>query len=1788
MSGALQLSFRIMGWAQMNNGLTVVDIAPMPFGHSNDMSLSCFTPFDPLMPESGPYSPSQERVLAKNGQCLPSVDILGSTSVSRCTPEKPTCDEGYSCYRPFNAYSSASMIRIHYVQPLYVKDKEGKSPEGQTVLYQGDKKDVWEAVKVTSIAVRFMSTQSLRTSLGECLLGDGSVAVANALGMLTAQSSKGSRIVRGIVTIMGSKPVAKSGNDDDDDDFEPSTPHNLRHRDVILPTTPTKLRLKRPASFSVTRGASLDNQKHGQDGPSESTPTHSQLNAMSAYTTTGSTPTIPKTRSTLSLKKPSKRTTERSSLGESTTALPDVNASKESDCELESRSSLYTPMAICSIVPAEPSIPTKTAFDSNRIVVLDSESESDTEPALPQWRPKIGGAERQAERLLEDYPPSSAKFTQESIPSSQGSADDYRDPTPSQEVYHIGQPDALVAATDVSGSALPSAYLLDEVEPDLIYTGLDFDIESIVDNGPNECMICGKNLSHLDAARVEYHVNNCMDDNQAEQDAIQSLDLNARVQGYSSSQVAFAGEQLDYLARVKRCPICKQDWPLKGKARAGQKDNAPKKARQKVDHMKRCAKAHKRTVQSLLYQLRLLKERYERSLVLGTLGDPSASQHVQDYLSEHSQDDEHQQQHGYSSATPVTTPTSTRTTRPKSSGIIQKQVASLTETMDADFTSDAIITTVSVPASSRTPRPSKLQRMQEDQQDESLQLALALSLSFQQSESESSSPSGTPRPRRASIVWTMTPLPKESTTDGGPNKRKRKQERDRNETTILPFAEVQDLIQANVGALLFPDIDGPTSSVNSNLDQSQSSESDTSPKRSLWGLSHLKDTGDIDDLNLHEDSEKTFPRKQPESIPSQKALGRRSKMVFDKEKYVSRFMRRFLQRDGRALSEATTKGTDNPGMLGGDEQDQDNKYDSPLWSISRARRASSKGQRSSEYTDLFATTLKKDILSHLHEMEVQIQLAKQTAYAKIIESLEKHPVVSGLDPDLSDEMTMEDDAAQFDLNEDLSQDLDGYRRPVSPSLRYSRLDSGEHVTPALESLPDTGIRRFTESQPEQLSDIEGDDMYMDMDHYSPNIAPTERIEATFGLDDYSFPIEDTEHDNTKSLSFPTSARSTRCRVSTNVTLEVEDLANASFRSDAVPLPRSRDSSVFSPPSALPPPLDLSKLGYPVGIFRTRDINNGNSSSVPRKSTATTSAVEALGRDQISTLEWDDDNIIQSPPLSSIISLDESPLLRAAVPPRLGLTKSTRNAETESAACQVYYEEEEDEGSPLKRLPRRRAGTAIRSTGPLATTTPSTNTLGIRQYPDNGNLGQDEATIPPRRKKLDSLYGLPLVSKAGHSESTSDHDNEPEVIEAPLSPIVSDEDEVLESLGYSASQRASHSQYRTQSQSQRSVRASIDHSNFSTESSQARATTSVSQTTVPGARLGAKAKRGAKSKDDSQPPSQLAFSQSQSRSLSQGLPRSGASTPTRKSRVAIRAEAMAAESAKAVAVIRAQTKMPNYEAMSVARLRMSAATFGLKAGTKRSLVDQLTALWTSLKAGHGQTSTSTVQELEMELTDEESSSSSRPSSSTTIQQNRSETRKRQRFDDIASGSSQKQRRESVHMSDSEDEAAGLAGSLGQPKTLSRGRTALLPNNGTRFGRIERRRSSSMDMAPLRTFDKDATPIDDSRKRYRSTSSVDLTRNLPSEDDLPSSINALDMDEVDRADSSSDMDGDLAGPEEDEMKAIKDAYLEEASQDFEDDDQDLDPESSIIDLENQLHQFLNSFKQIRRQFLTYQLA
>ncbi|KAF9436445.1 hypothetical protein BGZ76_003976 [Entomortierella beljakovae] len=335
--GALDLSFNLVGWKHLTDGLSVVDVSPisplfdhfvpgniitkvddtplngnsldvwsktlltnntpeseksikdddlgfcvpntllfvqpsdcclftpqMPFGHSKDTSLSCFTP---LADQSAPISNNEadERVLAKDGQCLSSFDILAQPNPIRCAASKQTCSKTSTCYRPFTVYRTGSMVRLYYKSPVWMKKMESNERKEkdsqsavlgeQVVLYQGDPKDVWEAIQVTTMTSRwsflplwlpnailltirytmsfslalsvlnivparhldghhalksllalivsmkqsYKATSSIRDTFTECILDSGSASALASSSTTSSSFTKGYRVVKGIV-----------------------------------------------------------------------------------------------------------------------------------------------------------------------------------------------------------------------------------------------------------------------------------------------------------------------------------------------------------------------------------------------------------------------------------------------------------------------------------------------------------------------------------------------------------------------------------------------------------------------------------------------------------------------------------------------------------------------------------------------------------------------------------------------------------------------------------------------------------------------------------------------------------------------------------------------------------------------------------------------------------------------------------------------------------------------------------------------------------------------------------------------------------------------------------------------------------------------------------------------------------------------------------------------------------------------------------------------------------------------------------------------------------------------------------------------------------------------------------------------------------------------------------------------------------------------------------------------------------------------------------------------------
>ncbi|KAF9909362.1 Membrane-bound transcription factor site-2 protease [Linnemannia zychae] len=1722
-SGAFQVSLQIIGWKQMDNGVSVVSVAqssplyshlrvgsiitkvnditllskPLdvwessllpptpgqkqtrkesgfcipqnllfsrasdcclftpstPFGHSSDASISCFTPYDPSSTESIPHEDGSDRILAKNGQCLPSVDILGDPSPVRCTLGTP-CPGDSVCYRPFSAYLTGSMVRIYYQLPSWEKSgsndisKGTSSPQKeQVVLYQGDPKDIWETVEVTSMAARwsflplwlpeailhtiqytmsfslalsilnivparhldghhtlkafaalvfsiiqsYKSTQSLQESFSECLLDNGSVLTAASSGLATATFPKGSKASftqkhphKELI------PLVMLGGDDDDDDFDSLTPRTIRLRE---PTPPPK-RLT-PASSSQQRQRprqqqSLSHsQSQKQQRPQNSrTPNKSQLEQTQRMTGPALSPSLviaaplttkPRLGLPLSLKKPAPKYTPSSQADLRTNEL----STQSSVAHLTTATTSTTNTTTTTVVATSPlrnSPPSSDVGKETVMIVLDSESEGESDVDITElfappssvspevtlsstqiggvWRSQTHSANCSGQDNKRTSPISIAytrpQNTQESVASSQGSVDLCQDlvqsdtnqtnndssaptsparrpelnlmedeqdcepirwsPSPGIESPNISD---LVATTVAASSVTsgestlsritptsPISVILDDddVPDDDAYAQTAYDVESSIIGRTQtddivECVICGKRLTHLDSARVEYHVNNCIDEQQQQLDAEQSLDLKTDFPRAPSSQHDFAGTQVDYLARVKRCPICKLDWPLKGKGKASTVAPA-RKARQKVEHMKRCAKLNKRTIQSVLYQVRLLKERYERSLMLGTSME-SASQDA----GRESGHEEESQPLEETNAEELQLQA-----RPKSkTNMIKQQVVSLADDADTAFASDAIIATVHAPAPV-LPKITKLQRMHQDQQDDGLQLALAISMSMSDISSGASAgvksgpPSGTPDP---STTWLMTP----NVVKGV--KRRKQTDRDRNETTVLPYAEVKHLIQSNVHALLFPEVEnsnhsklsndgrnnkgalmrtppwgpsrftGTAEDVDIEMTLSQASESHTtSPTKSLWSLSHLKDTRGVDlqeDVPVRSERETSLVRSEPAP-----------RLTFDKEKYVARFMKNYIRQSPDATEEAKATDSTTP------KQGSSSKYASPLWSVSRSRRMSFKDQRK-EVAEGSFKALSSEIVGHLDEMQRTIQKAKRVAYVKIIESIERHPDAAvsltppklrgPLSPIIIEELGAQTDDTLGDEIGTLSQDI--YQDPSSPLLRYSKTSELRDPVPPRPldaSLSPSSPSSCIDPAEEQIDSPVREALSQDLNR-SCNMDDTVHSPA---MGDYDAYQEGDNANMNEVLAYPPSPSSRPEKPPPQ-----EPKSPPARRARTPPSKTSRNY------------LDLSSSPVSPPLARTSVVKPSIPSAKPasRRKKTTTRA--------------------PSPPTSPSLSLAELP------PPLdfagLGYHKAGELKKLEEEEVAKWAEVK----TPKKSRRSNKAFAMVDGNSPSARMSGRPRELlGQLQSQAGQEKSQRRRALALESIQLDPL---PPTSAVGGEGGLEELDNWPTVSQriaarraAALQ--VDDQDQPLAS---SLSSQPSLSQLLNSPR--RAAAAARPVSSELVESYRKAATR------VRNAGFG--------SGTNMRYTSTLAFTQipTQSENLSQS--QTGSQTPSKsQARSKAKAEAFAAEAAKAVETMKAQVTMPKYSLMTIETLRMYAVGFGLKATSKKLLAEQLSAIW----------------------------------------------------------------------------------------------------------------------------------------------------------------------------------------------------------------------------------------------------
>ncbi|KAF9188832.1 Membrane-bound transcription factor site-2 protease [Haplosporangium sp. Z 767] len=1692
-SGALQLSFKVFGWIQMDDGLSVVDVAQqsalrqllkpgyvirqlddmslkgdplgiwlktlspqtipdsetlltqqesgfcipdtllfvkpsdcclftptMQFGHSSDQSLSCFTPFDPSNTDPVPQKDSGDRILAKNGQCLPSVDILLNPAPPRCTAQEPKCGDGSSCYRPFSPYRNGSSVRLYYTQPSWMPttEKTESSPtRTHVVLYQGDPEDIYKAVQVTTMGVRwsflplglpqaalltiqytmsfslalsvlnivparhldghhalmafvaavysiqrsYRTTRSIRASLAECLFDNGAALSIASSSVSTSGHPKGSKVAKAVVA-MGIY------EDEDEDDFEVSTPRSIRIRNAI----PPKARLKRP----TYRSEQQQQQKRTQ--------TQKQKQQQQRQRSQPELPSSQKQHVQEQSHDPQQQTFSQPKVANESTLTRPRNGSSLS---------LRRPAPKRDVVQQRTATPPELKEDEKNatsagVIVLDSESEGHSDVDAPQIRQspladldllvtQFGGvspASTPTKKRLDSQRLPSAVYndirigtgnecTQESISSSQGSVDLSMDPSNrldtnseyrADDHFLYSQGDGTEDAVADHGEKYQTSWsispqttnpfltdLVATVEPmpstsspespqhqddttifsfgskltsdcnstmqtDEIYARtLESDAFSLeaesgqVGRETMECVICGKSLAHLDQKRIEYHINICMDEQQEEQRTIGSLDLESAIPSVSSSQGQFAGAQVDYLTRVMRCPICKLDWPLKSKSKAGTTATTTqiKKAKQKVEHMKRCAKAHKRTVQSLLYQLRLLKEKYERSVMLGTSMDSDPAEPSQEMMDEVADDQKDERED-----TPTDNMERLEARKPKARAdtITQRQVVSLADNADADFTSDAIITTVQTRVAPTRPKLTKIQRMEEDQQDDGLQLALAISMSIQSGGSDTLHGSSLEY-GATSTIWSMAPLSRSGTRRGD----KRRKLANKNETTVLPVAEVQQLIQANVDALLFPETDcscdGPSSnasdqclgcgnerrlmktppwrpsrfttmtSTDLQVSLSQSSLPDTTPlpSKSLWDLSHHNDR-DVDSLDLctpsHRDAsdqQSISERLEVSRIDSNDSSSNSSSTgaaVFDSEQYVARFLKQLHMRNHKdtvqGMPSKSTSTFDSKeysvvvGGSGSNQSDSKSQFSSPLWSASKTRRISFKDHmRLNE--DTFSNALKREIIGHLKLMEQDIQRAKRTAYLKIIESLKRHPIAARLgDLEPKDPIILGDEDGPGSSDESI-QDPDGYQEPLSPLLRFTRAsEMNRPLSPTTNelyssqsnenvSLGGPGMQNYSQDQGE----CEHGNMSMDPIPDDQRYGDNDFDQNHSGILVYSPPM-------------PPQAIS-----STSVDVDAMPSDEISFRSEGTPV----SSTLFSSPGDLPPPLDFTKLGY----HSAASVSNLKPTTLSQPVSSPASSDLPHWSLPVQLSETNDGEV-------------ENHLAGEGLPSNWANITTPKRNKRHLPGDEHIGLDVGDDISPARMPERPRSARKTRTILSMPLSQPEP-------------LQQQQSRQRPERNVLHGLplLKVPVTRTPSVSEAGADRDKDN-----------NDDDMDFEQDVYPSSQLVTFLSSQATDKDSNRGSVIIDVQDFGMAA--------------------------------------------RNNHLVNGTG-SGPRTPTnrRKTKAVLRAEAFVAETAKAVANIKAQKQMPDYARMSVPRLRLVATTFGLKGGNKGLLVEQLTSIWQKL-------------------------------------------------------------------------------------------------------------------------------------------------------------------------------------------------------------------------------------------------
>ncbi|KAG0230116.1 hypothetical protein BGW42_001141 [Actinomortierella wolfii] len=726
----------------------------------------------------------------------------------------------------------------------------------------------------------------------------------------------------------------------DDDDFAPPTPHNIRIVDSLPPNdNDNNLDIphpKRGRSSSSTIDSIQRQRMNKKSKVDQQAQPHRSKTSTTA--TTATTKTITATRNVAKSKDATTATCSSTSTPPKRPRQPLSLARRRPQQQQPASNEAQTAVQTERVIVLDSASESEGEYGKQELNTAPVERDDrEHSPILPPevdefvWATSnFGGVSSQLQQnrgtpefrathpSTADFQASVSRYTQDSIASSQGS-DDQGGARHCQEQEHEEQHLSWTLSpksqnltmsscpspydtiqrdsttptrySQTNSSMATSAFLFGSTTQDDSFHVVSSDTEEISFRSTtviNECILCGKSLAHLDVARVEYHLNTCLDKQQSLQPlqiststkanhstlTKEEVDSNAAdempppqdelegstldMEQFSSSQRVFAGVNVDFLTVLTKCPICKSAWQQRASSSTPStkaRISSNPKAKRKMEHMKRCAKTHGQPIQALLYQLRLLKERHERVIMLGVSAaeeedSHSLSQEVAGYpespiinnsennnvatatpsggktdnTAEKRQDDDESpliDRRRKKRQAPQKPPTRSKT------DVIRKQVISMADEPDDNFISDAITTSVQVQKRGFTAinnsvaRAERLEQMHLDQHDEGLQLALAMSLSEAESRGESVE-------RDVGEGASSSVLPG---TKSGRRRRKRRPVMGVHETSVLPIEEVKVLIQEKVLSLLFPESDINSSDIAGGSDTGMANGVTTPPWR---------------------------------------------------------------------------------------------------------------------------------------------------------------------------------------------------------------------------------------------------------------------------------------------------------------------------------------------------------------------------------------------------------------------------------------------------------------------------------------------------------------------------------------------------------------------------------------------------------------------------------------------------------------------------------------------------------------------------------------------------------------------------------------------------------------------------------------------------------------------------------------------------------------------------------------------------------------------------------------------